>query len=63
MAKIYALYKGDEYIADGTLEEIAEKTGKKLASLKWMLTPAANKRASAGSSVLVCIGEEIHVKK
>lgn len=63
MAKIYALYKGDEYIADGTLEEIAEKTGKKLASLEWMLTPSAKKRASAGSSVLVCIGEEIYVKK
>ena len=63
MAKIYALYKGDEYIADGTLEELAEKTGKKLASLEWMLTPSAKKRASAGSSVLVCIGEEIHVKK
>ena len=26
MAKIYALYKGDEYIADGTLEELAEKS-------------------------------------
>lgn len=63
MAKIYALYKGDEYIADGTLEELAGKTGKKLASLEWMLTPAAKKRASAGSSVLVCIGEEIYVKK
>lgn len=63
MSKIYALYRGEEYVTDGTLEEIAEKTGKKLASLKWMLTPAANKRASAGSSVLVCIGEEIHVKK
>lgn len=35
MAKIYALYKGDEYVTDGTLDEIAEKTGKKLASLEW----------------------------
>ena len=63
MSKIYALYKGDEYVTDGTLEELAGKTGKKLASLEWMLTPAAKKRASAGSSVLVCIGEEICVKK
>ena len=63
MAKIYALYKGDEYVTDGTLDEIAEKTGKKLASLEWMLTPAAKKRSGAGSSVLVCIGEEIYVKK
>lgn len=63
MAKIYALYKGDEYITDGTLEEIADKTGKKLASLEWMLTPTAKKRAGAGSSVLVYLGEEINVKK
>lgn len=63
MSKIYALYKGDEYVTDGTLEELVEKTGKKLASLKWMLTPAAKKRSGAGSSVLVCIGEEIYVKK
>lgn len=63
MAKIYALYKGDEYVTDGTLEELAEKTGKKLASLEWMLTPTAKKRAGAGSSVLVYLGEEINVKK
>lgn len=63
MAKIYALYKGDEYIADGTLEELAEKTGKKLASLEWMLTPTAKKRAGAGSSVLVYLGEEKYIKK
>lgn len=40
MAKIYALYKGDKYIADGTLEELAEKTGRKEASLKFMTTPS-----------------------
>ena len=63
MSKIYALYKGDEYVTDGTLEELAEKTGKKLASLEWMLTPTAKKRAGAGSSALVYLGEEINVKK
>lgn len=63
MAKIYALYKGDEYVTDGTLEELAEKTGKKLASLEWMLTPTAKKRAGAGSSALVYLGEEINVKR
>lgn len=29
MAKIYALYKGDEYVTDGTLEELAERRGRK----------------------------------
>lgn len=65
MAKIYALYKGDEYIADGTLEELAEKTGKKLASLEWMMTPAAKKRRKDGgeSQELVYIGGENLVGK
>lgn len=65
MAKIYALYKGDEYIADGTLEELAGKTGKKLASLEWMLTPAAKKRRKDGgeSQELVYLGEEKLVRK
>lgn len=65
MSKIYALYKGDEYVTDGTLEELVEKTGKKLASLKWMLTPAAKKRRKDGgeSQELVYIGGENLVRK
>lgn len=54
MAKIYALYKGDEYVTDGTLDEIAEKTGLKKSSLKWMKAPSGKKKRSS----LVCIGEE-----
>lgn len=54
MAKIYALYKGDEYVTDGTLDEIAEKTGLQKSSLRRMKEPSKkNKRSS-----LVCIGEE-----
>ena len=44
MAKIYALYKGDEYIADGTLEELAGKTGKTYNTLKWMTYQSYKKR-------------------
>lgn len=32
--EIYALYKGEELITDGTIFEIAEETGKKLRTLK-----------------------------
>lgn len=35
---VYALYDGDNYIADGTLEELAEKTGhsiEKLGFRRW----------------------------
>ena len=37
-APVYGLYDGDEYIADGTLEELAEKTGhsvEKLGFRRW----------------------------
>lgn len=54
MAKIYALYRGEECIADGTLDEIAKKTGLKRSSLKWMKTPSGKRKRSS----LVCIGEE-----
>ena len=37
---IYALYRGDTYLMDGTLEEIAEKRGVKRVTLQWMLRPS-----------------------
>ena len=59
MSKIYALYKGDEYVTDGTLDEIAEKTGLKKSSLRWMKTPSGKRKRSS----LVCIGEEEQTSK
>ncbi|WP_010001620.1 hypothetical protein [Leuconostoc lactis] len=41
----YALYKGDEYIADGTPREIARKTGKTFDTLMFYTTPAYRLRA------------------
>lgn len=58
MAKIYALYKGDEYITDGTLEELSQKTGKKEATLKFMTTPSYEGRIGDKALRLVCLGEE-----
>ena len=40
----YALYKGDEFIADGTPREIAKKTGKTFDSLMFYTTPAYSRR-------------------
>jgi hypothetical protein len=40
----YALYKGDKLLAHGTLEEIHQQTGKKMASLKWLTYPVAKRR-------------------
>ena len=62
MAKIYALYKGDEYITDGTLEELARKTGKKEATLKFMTTPSYVSRIGDKALRLVSLGEESYKK-
>lgn len=42
--KIYALYKGDEFIADGTIEELHESTGKSINMLEFMTYPVYKKR-------------------
>lgn len=42
--RLYALYKGDEFIADGTPHEIARKTGKTFDSLMFYTTPAYQRR-------------------
>ncbi|WP_455646632.1 hypothetical protein [Leuconostoc sp.] len=40
----YALYKGDEFIADSTPREIGRKTGKTFDSLMFYTTPAYRRR-------------------
>ncbi|CAH1857561.1 hypothetical protein [Convivina praedatoris] len=52
MDRIYALYKGDEYICDGTITEIARKTGKKPNYLQYMTTKTYEKRISRGKNRL-----------
>lgn len=41
---IYALYRGDEYIMDGTIPEIARARDIKEKSVKFFLTPAYRRR-------------------
>ena len=42
--KEYALYKGDELLAIGTISEIAEKMGVKRDTISFYKTPAYRKR-------------------
>jgi len=44
---MYALYKGEELIASGSIFEIAQKTGLKIRTIKFYGTPSYKKRASA----------------
>ena len=63
MNHIYAIYKGEQNLADGTLAEIARKTGKTYNTLKWMTYPSYKKRLQewshrSGVLELVDLGEE-----
>lgn len=42
--RIYALYKGEKFIAEGTIQEIHKETGKSIASLKYKTYPSYEKR-------------------
>lgn len=61
--KIYAAYRDDAYIGEGTLDEIAEMAGVSQATARWGTYPAARKRdamrkgiRSKGSLILERVG-------
>lgn len=41
---IYALYVGEENVADGTAEELAKRLGVEAKTIRFMSSPAHNKR-------------------
>lgn len=41
---IYALYVGEENVADGTAEELAQRLGVEAKTIRFMSSPAHNKR-------------------
>ncbi len=56
----YSVYKGDEFIFMGTLDEVAERLGVSTKSVKWMATPAAKKRADKPGSTKMIV-EKVEV--
>lgn len=56
----YAVYKGDDFIFMGTLEEVAERLGVSTKSVKWMATPTAKKRADKPGSTKMIV-EKVEV--
>ena len=57
--KIYALYKGEELLADGTLSEIAKKMGIKANSVLFYRSPTYQQRAKKvrNRRILVCLDD------
>ena len=49
----YALYKGDEFITEGTPREIAKKTGKTFDSFMFYTRPAYRRRVETAKRGLL----------
>lgn len=55
---LYALYKGDEFIDVGTLEELAERRHVNIKRMKDMASPSYHKRVNQDRSTLAYKIEE-----
>lgn len=55
---IYAVYKGDEYITEGTKEELAEKLNVKLETISFMASPTMQKRDKGNRTRVFLIEDE-----
>lgn len=56
----YGVYKGDEFIMVGSLEEVAEKLGVSKESVRWMASPVAKRRADKpGSTKMIVVKVEV----
>ncbi len=50
--KLYYLYKGDELITSGTLEEVSERMKLKPESVSWLSSPANRKRYNGNGRIV-----------
>ena len=56
---VYALYKGETFLAEGTIAEISEQTGKSENYLIYMTYPIYHKRRKEdGNSMLMVLLED-----
>ena len=44
--KIYAIYKGEKFLCEGTSKECADYLGVKVDTVRWWNSPANKKRAT-----------------
>ena len=57
-AKEYAIYKGDEFIAIGTIKELVKKTGYAESTLRFCTHPASMKRSKGNRLVVFAVDDE-----
>lgn len=49
----YVVYKGDDVIAVGTIEEVSERLGVKRSVVEYLATPTAHRKAASGRRRMV----------
>ena len=50
MGKIYAMYKGDDCIAMGTIIQLSKQLGVSIQTIRFYLTPSYKKRVKKGKN-------------
>lgn len=58
MKKIYALYKGDNYMMDGTKQELADYLKVKVRTIDFYMSPTYKRRNKGNRTIVVYLGEE-----
>jgi hypothetical protein len=56
--KIYAIYKGDEFLCEGTARECAEFLGVKQKTVFWWKSPVNHRRNKGNKKIAIVIEEE-----
>lgn len=56
--QIYAAYKGDDNLADGTAEELAQKLGIGVDTLYCLASPSNHKRNKGNKIIIIKLGRE-----
>lgn len=56
--KEFACYKGDEFIAIGTIKELAEKTGYAESTLRFCTHPASRRRNNGNRLIVIQVEED-----
>ena len=56
--KEYAIYKGDDFIAIGTIKELVKKTGYAESTLRYCTHPASKKRNNGNRLVVFSVDDE-----
>lgn len=59
MKKIYALYKGEKNLKDGTKQELAEYLKVKIRTIDFYLSKVHERRSKNNSYKVIYIGEEL----